>query len=381
MSWPYSVLVVVVSAFLALMILASDIEAPTVDHTATTTTEQAAIIYEAPALPVATTSEPAPQQKTTPVKKSTPKPQLVAPTEPAIKADPDPYVTRIKNPYVYPQLSDSALDIITRAAIINILCIVNNGQSVSGSGVVIDERGVVLTNAHVGQYVLLSEVSQNITCTARAGSPAQSAWKLRTLFMPSTWVDAHAQDLRSPQPTGTGEHDYSLLLLAPLPTVPTPPPIRHLAYDTREGVSFEGDPVLLASYPAGFVGGFIVMNNLYPTTTFGAIRKLYTFKNSSIDLLSLGGAIVAQGGSSGGAIVNRWGNLVGLIVTTSEGETTADRDLRAVTIAHVDRSIREHTGMGLSEFLNGDILEHANDFRVNQLAVLAQKLVDQVPQQ
>ncbi len=374
-------LAVIVSALLALMILASDTEAPTTDHIATTTPEQVALISEASVFPVATTSEPAPQPKPASVKESPPKPQPITSPAPTTKADPDPHVTRIKDPYTYPRLSGSALDIITRAAMVNILCIVNNGQSVSGTGVVIDERGVVLTNAHVGQYVLLSEVSQNITCTARVGAPAQSAWKLRTLFMPSTWVDAHAKDLRSPQPTGTGEHDYSLLLLAPLPTVSTPPPIRHLAYDTREGVPFEGDPVLLASYPAGFVGGFIVMNNLYPTTTFGAIRKLYTFKNSSIDLLSLRGAILAQGGSSGGAVVNMWGNLVGLIVTTSEGETTADRDLRAISTAHIDRSIREHTGMGLNEFLNGDILEHANDFRVSHLSDLAQKLVDQVPQQ
>ena len=380
MSSRYSIFVVALSALLAFTILTSDTTVPQVDTAIVTPETAEKQTSNFPTAPAATTSPAKPEPKPVPAKKPVqPDPQPVLQSTPSTNNEQQ--VARVQNPYPYPQLPSSALDTITRAAIINILCIVNSGESVSGSGVVIDPRGVVLTNAHVGQYVLLSEVSSNITCTARAGSPAQPAWKLRTLFMPSMWVDVHAKDLRSPQPTGTGEHDYALLLINKLDTVAIPPPITPLAYETREGVAFEGDPVLLASYPAGFVGSFIVINNLYLTSTFASILKLYTFKTSSIDLLSLGGVILAQGGSSGGAVVNMWGNLVGIIVTTSEGKTTADRDLRATTITHVDRSIREHTGVGLSEFLNGDILERADDFRVNHLAELAQKLVDQVPQQ
>lgn len=307
--------------------------------------------------------------------KQIPAQQTVVPPPPAEDAQ---RVERVQNPYPFAPLPEETLNVNTRNALVNILCIVNGDQSVSGSGILIDARGVVLTNAHVGQYILLSEVSLDIICTARAGTPARPAWKMRTLYMPPTWVEEHAKDLRSPQPQGTGEHDYGLFLLEPLPNASLPDAVPML-YDSREGVSFEGDSVLVAAYPAGFVGAQIIQNGLYPVTTFTRLGKLYTFEEMSIDVLSLGGVIVAQGGSSGGAVVNRWGRLVGLIVTTSEGATTAERDLRAITLAHIDRSMRTDTGLGLRDFLGSDILAHANDFRINQLPTLAQKLVDEIP--
>lgn len=305
---------------------------------------------------------------------------IVQQTPPAPSANDAERVERLQNPYPFAPLPEETLNVNARNALVNILCIVNSGQSVSGSGTLIDSRGIVLTNAHVGQYILLSEVSSNVICTARTGAPAKPAWKMRTLYMPATWVEEHAKDLRSPQPKGTGEHDYALFLLEPLPDT-SAPNATPMLYDTREGVSFEGDSVLVAAYPAGFVGAQIIQNGLYPVTTFANLGRLYTFKETSIDVLSLGGVIVAQGGSSGGAVVNRWGRLVGIIVTTSEGATTAERDLRAITLAHVDRSMRQHTGLSLREFLGSDILAHANDFRVNHLSELAQKLVDEIPQQ
>ncbi len=290
-------------------------------------------------------------------------------------------VTRIKEPYSFQPYTNEVLNASTRASLVNIFCMVNNGQSVSGSGTIIDPRGVVLTNAHVGQFVMLSEVSSDISCFGRSGAPASAKWKLRTLFVPSTWVHENAKKLRTPQPTGTGEHDYALLLLEPLEGSPFAPPFPFMPYDTREAVSFEGDPVMLASYPAGFVGGYTIQSALYPATTISTIKKLYTFRDNSIDVLSLGGVILAQGGSSGGATVNQWGRLVGVIVTTSEGATTAERDLRAVSLAHINRSVREHTGSDLEALLADDIRARAQQFRNTELAPLAQELVNEIPQQ
>ncbi len=302
------------------------------------------------------------------------------PASQSSKNENDTEAMRIQNPYTVPSLSDEVLNNTARASLVNVFCTLDNGESVSGSGVFIDSRGVILTNAHIAQYVLLSETTNGISCVGRSGAPAHSAWKLRVIFMPSKWVDVHAQDLHTPKPTGTGEHDYGLLLAETFPQT-SPNTISPALFDTREAVAFTSDQVLLASYPAGFLGAMTVQNNLFPATTFAHIGHLYTFTEKSIDLFSLGGTILAQGGSSGGMVMNQWGQLVGIIVTTSDGETTAQRDLRAITLAHINRSIKEHTGMSLSDYIGTDLEVHASDFRKNDLPALAQKLIKEIPKQ
>ena len=55
--------------------------------------------------------------------------------------------------------SGSDINTKTRGALVNILCISNTSKvrSVTGSGVVVDPRGVILTNSHIGQYFLLKD--------------------------------------------------------------------------------------------------------------------------------------------------------------------------------------------------------------------------------
>ena len=65
-----------------------------------------------------------------------------------------------------------------RKALVNIICTVSAGtvlRSISGSGVIISSKGVVLTNAHIGQYFLLSDYPSkgNTFCVIRTGSPAK----------------------------------------------------------------------------------------------------------------------------------------------------------------------------------------------------------------
>lgn len=103
------------------------------------------------------------------------------------------------------------------------------------------------------------------------------------------------------------------------------------------------------------------------------------FGVGSEDALSLGGIIGAQSGSSGGAVVNQWNKVIGLITTTSRGATTAERDLHAITTAYINRDIKIQTGMNLAETLAHDPKVMADAFRP-QAADLAQKLINAILQ-
>lgn len=304
----------------------------------------------------------------------------VSNTTPTSSHDGDVY--RIENPYPFAPSSTDAVNVWTRAALVNIFCVPYSGsfKSISGSGVIIDPRGVILTNAHVAQYLLLAQSPKvNLTCTIRSGAPAHPEWKAEVLYIPPTWVNAHAADLRVEHPTGTGEHDYALLRItgtingSPLPTFPA------MSVDVRDGVTFLDDQVLLAGYPAEFIGGITSQMNLYPVSSVTTIKDVFTMATSTIDVVSLGGVIQAQGGSSGGAVSNLWNYLVGIITTTSEGKTTGQRDLHALTLSYIDRDMRAQFGSGLKEMLAGDIEAKAVQFAQDVAPGLIDTLVAQLP--
>lgn len=259
---------------------------------------------------------------------------------------------RTENPYTFPPLLTETLNADARSALVNIFCTPRGGSlaPISGSGVMIDPRGIILTNAHVAQYVLLSESSQvNLVCTVRTGAPATAQGTPVVLAMPAAWVQTHAKDIAHSRPQGTGEHDWALLLMTQLQTSsdPLPATFPFLQVDVRSAIGFVGDTVLAAGYPAEFVGGTTAQTGLYPVSSVSAIQQLLTFSTSSVDLISIGSVIEAQGGSSGGPVVNQWDRLIGIITTTSEGTTTAQRDLRALTMDYIDKDMVRELGFGL----------------------------------
>ena len=273
---------------------------------------------------------------------------------------------RIQNPYSFPPQTFATTDNATRGALVNILCLSSGGsiRPISGSGVIIDPRGVILTNAHVAQYVLLSEAQGvNLTCSVRTGSPAHAAWKATVMYMPMVWVNAHINDLNAGGiVTGTGEHDYALLAIGADGNTPLPASFSYLPIDTREAIGFLGDNVLVGGYPAEFIGGVAAQNSLYSLTSDATIQQLLTFNTGSVDLLSFKGVIEAQSGSSGGPVVNPWGRLIGIITTTSEAATTDARDLRAITLSYIDHDIKAQTGSSLTDFLSGSLADKVAAF-------------------
>ena len=173
---------------------------------------------------------------------------------------------------------------------------------------------------------------------------------------------ANASQLTAQTATGTGEHDYAFLIVTST-TNNTPVPAAFPALPMTAAEPDVGDTMLLAAYPAGFLDGITIEKNLYPSSAYAAVTKLFTFgEGYDVDLVSVGGTVVSQGGSSGGAVVRQSGKLSGLISTATPANTTAERDLRAITLAHIDRSLATHGAGGIVSLLSKNLTEAAAEF-------------------
>ncbi len=231
---------------------------------------------------------------------------------------------------------------------------------------IIDPRGLILTNAHVAQFLLLKDYSQKdfVTCVGRTGSPARAAYTLKLFYISPPWVQNNYTQITSSKATGTGENDFALLRItgSTNPDVVAPTTFPALALDSNENDVQSGDPALLAAYPGGFLGGIAIERDLYLVSTIIHIGQRFTFKSGSLDAFDLGGSPVAQHGSSGGAAVSGQGKLLGIIVTSTDAEKTADRDLQAISLSHIDRSFSEDRHATLESLLSASLTDFSEKF-------------------
>ncbi len=282
-----------------------------------------------------------------------------------------------------PAYSESALNDKVRQSVVNILCISAGGKpvnSISGSGVIIDSRGVILTNAHVAQYFLLKNypTPNNDDCTIRIGSPAKAAYKAELLFIPPAWITANASEIIAANPSGNGEHDYAFLRITgpadPSVSMPDSFPFLPISVNPPD----TGYSLLTAGYPAGFLGGSTILQNLYASSAETTVGDLYTFGSGTIDAFSVGGSIVAQPGASGGAVVDGNGVLVGIVVTSSTGDTTSARDLHALATSYIINDFDTQAGGPLQAYLTGDLASRAVAFENSFAPDLRQALVNAI---
>lgn len=288
-------------------------------------------------------------------------------------------------------ITDTGLNEATRNALVNILCTTKAGgyfRPISGSGVVIDPRGVILTNAHVAQYMLLKDylVPGFVSCTIRTGSPAVATYTAKLLYVPPTWVAQNAHYLTSSTPLGSGQYDFALLAITGTvsPDAPMPASFSYLPVNSALDVASANYPVLIGGYPAEFVGNVLTQKDLYAVTSQATLTQAYYYEGDdpdTIDLYSLSPTILAQAGSSGGAVTSRLdGNLIGILVTTTSGSTTAQKVLNAVNIAHINRTLKTLTGTTLGEFLKGDLAEKTRTFEETSYPALRDLLIAAIQQ-
>lgn len=114
-----------------------------------------------------------------------------------------------------------------------------------------------------------------------------------------------------------------------------------------------GETLLTLGYPSEFLQGINTSRN--SNLVFSTLRVAgYADVDGNLDTAegyAFKGGIILQQGSSGTALFNRSGKIVGLIFATTKGETTADRDGIALMTHYIDNILKIETREGLTEFI------------------------------
>ena len=294
-------------------------------------------------------------------------------------------VEQQKNKVLVPTLIPASdLNQKIRPAIVNIFCTTKTEGAlhpITGSGVVVSEEGIVLTNAHIGQYFLLKnyQTENFISCVARQRD-GDVTFSLDLVYLSPTWVKLHAIDISKQNPTGTGQFDYALLSMkkdqAGVNGNSQMFPFLQIETVEKQLIGGSG-AVLLAGYPAEFLSELSLEKDLSLVSSIGEIQSVFTFSETTptVDLFGVDGSIVSQKGSSGGAVVSQeTGKLIGMITTSTTGKTTGERELRAISTTYIARAFKEETNMELEDILNGKIEEFKKAFEDQMTPSLVKQL-------
>ncbi|MFA6279022.1 MAG: serine protease [Candidatus Paceibacterota bacterium] len=260
---------------------------------------------------------------------------------------------------------NAALDVSAsalRSALVNIICYAPAGgtiRSISGSGIIVDPKGIILTNAHIAQYFLLAD--RGVSCTIRSGSPAADRYKAALIYISPTWLQVNPNVLTKTTPGGTGEYDFALLAISKsVTTNPLPSSFPYVPLATMPPTT--GTPIVIASYGAQFLAPDQIASNLSPTIVFGSVKDVFTFGTNTIDVLALGGSVAAQEGSSGGGVADVSGDLVATITTSTISGATDTRSLNSITSSYIRAEYATETGQPLDLLLEKAPTQVAADF-------------------
>lgn len=311
----------------------------------------------------------------------------VAPVEIPEEIGPAPTETPVSIPIEElapetPSFIPKDLEIVNKqiqAALVNILCTatpLSPINSISGSGIIIDPSGTILTNAHIAQHLLLKDypVEDSVVCTVRIGSPATDAYIADLAYISPLWVLENKEAISQTKPKGTGKDDFALLTITEateFSSLPETFPFLPITFDD----AVIGGTVISAGYPASFLGADAIRRNLVQISAAGTVQDIFTFNQTTVDVLSLGGVPLAQQGASGGAVVRSDGSLIGLVVTSSLEESTQERDLRAISTGHISRSFTGQHGTSFASYAFGDIQPEYEEFTETVLPTLRDLLL------
>ncbi len=280
-------------------------------------------------------------------------------------------------------LDVNAVNLSSRNALVNIFCVSSNDNvinSISGSGAIINEKGVIITNAHIGQYFLFKDFPTKdfMDCFIRTGNPAKNAYKAELLYLPPLWISDNKTNLITNNPKSSGEKDYALLRISSHanPSNILPEKFAYILPD----ISYDpivGQEILTVSYPAGFLAGISIIKDLYAVSSLSSVSEIYSFDTINKDFITTTGSITAQKGSSGGGVISLSnGEIIALISTVSDAEMTSQRILGSITIPYVNRDMTENYIFNLASLDTLDLVLYSEYFKKN-IQPLLEKILNE----
>ncbi len=278
------------------------------------------------------------------------------------------------------EIPDTPIEQLMENALVNVYCQYKTERYIrttTGTGFFINQKGIILTNAHVAQFLLLENEGSSehdVDCVIRGGNPAIAQYKAELLYISPTWIFENSKLITEEAPTGTGERDYALLYVSKtLDNAPLPTRFPVIPIDTALlARSMEQAPVVTAGYPAGALFRNGADAELTPVVAETTIGSLYTFGSNYADLFSISESPVGEQGASGGPIVKPTEkDAIGLIVTKGDTDSEGEHSLRALTLSYIDRTIIEETGFSLAQNMQGDVALRGNIFKSAMVPFLA----------
>lgn len=307
--------------------------------------------------------EPVPVKTTIPAPTTAPKPAAPEPTETPAKETPAPAAPAVPAPKPTPEPDTSSASTIANT-VVSVLCVRHNGNKIhvtNGSGVLISEKGVVLTNSHVAQMFLLKDSGYN--CSIRRENIPTYGWNAVPLFINEDWVEDNFLAISNPAPVGTGENDYALLLITgnTNAALGLPRSFPAATLNTASEAAEIGDTITVAGYPGIQTSDFNIATQALLKTDQTSIKNVFTLDRITVDVFATRDTPVAKRGASGGGVFED-GTLIGIIATTNTGNTPGGYVINALTLDYINRDIKDATGKTLKEILSGDVRAQAASF-------------------
>lgn len=301
------------------------------------------------------------------IKKSVEKaeqPQKETPAEKNLEIIPDEkpidIIINTINEEIIPKDQDE-LDI--EKVLVNIICTEKKGNYVTantGSGVIISENGVVMTNAHVAQYFLLDKESNSFNCALYQENIPTYGYLAKLLYISPDWIEENPEVIKSKNPRGTGENDYALLYITKNtnPALPKPKSFNFAKANTTYDAKI-GDKIDVAGFPGSpsSIGDLTHTVGLKKDST--KIQDIFTFSDNKIDVVSTEVTPVAARGASGGGLFKE-SDLIALIVTTTGNKNNAY--INAITTNYINRDLKKDFGISLADLINRDLNVESENF-------------------
>lgn len=262
------------------------------------------------------------------------------------------------------QPSWDELDKKVREVLVNVFCTnVLSEKPETGSGVIIDPRGVILTNAHVAIDMLLKKhISEgNVECVIRTGDPARPTYQASLLYISPGWVTSNASYVVWEEPANlkVGNDHAIILITSATGGGDLPSSFPYVPLHTTSTFT-KGEKFLLAGYPAELLSNESKKNNLRIVTSVEDL-DFTDLSDNKANSIGFSGSPLAYWGASGGPVVQNEGKLAG-VITLGEKIDNQPTNVYAFIVSDFLKTFEQENGQTLASYLSGNLDEVAEDF-------------------